>query len=370
MKPGALPGLKPFSMLPKQCLFILLLLGCSLLTRGQVNIQAQLPGGGPLHQDQLWSLLLTNGRNEPQDVTLKLTLKDEETGDVVLSAATGWKSLRAGATMIAARDLQPIVYTYQTGECVNGLLPPGRYIACYQVVRRQSDASVPVGEECVRVGVEPISPPQLTYPENGAVLSSPYPQFTWLGPAPILRSQDLHYTILVCEVIPGQTPAEALQNNMPLLTRTGLSRPLEAYPSSAPKLDTGKVYAWQVLADSKGRGLAKTEIWTFEIQQNTGPVTEVDPGSFVTLRSDLTGTYGLKEPVVHIKYVSATSHYDTMLLILDEQGKPVAKAKRKISAGDNYIDVTLSRAIKKGMRYRVQLDDGNGHSSTLRFILH
>lgn len=58
----------------------------------------------------------------------------------------------------------------------------------------------------------------------------------------------LSYELLVTEVLQGQTPIEAIQYNTAIYSKGNINQAYESYASSFYKLDTGKLYAWQVIA--------------------------------------------------------------------------------------------------------------------------
>lgn len=60
-----------------------------LLLTAQVNISAQLPTAGMVQKEQLWNLILINNKEDVLDVSIKLSLQDAITGQVVLSAQSG-----------------------------------------------------------------------------------------------------------------------------------------------------------------------------------------------------------------------------------------------------------------------------------------
>src|SRR6478736_755496 len=110
----------------------IILLGLGLLpflVNAQVTINAQLPPAGFVPKDQLWNLILVNNNADILDVNMQLDLQDATTGQVVLTAATGNLLLGKGVTVIAAKDIQPILYNYNVADMSRNYLPMGAYIA-------------------------------------------------------------------------------------------------------------------------------------------------------------------------------------------------------------------------------------------------
>ncbi|MEO7765907.1 MAG: hypothetical protein ABIS01_00730, partial [Ferruginibacter sp.] len=165
------------------CAIILFCMGLPFVLWPQVIITVQLPAGGLVQKEQLWNLSLVNN-NEPLDVNIKLTLQDAFTGQEVLSAFSGNITLNKGIKILSNTGVQPVVYNYPTGFS-GSFLPVGTYNACYQVNSMRSDLREPVSNGCMRLTVDPLSPPLLSFPGDKSKLNTPYPMFAWMPPAPV-----------------------------------------------------------------------------------------------------------------------------------------------------------------------------------------
>ncbi|RZK24806.1 MAG: hypothetical protein EOO43_07170, partial [Flavobacterium sp.] len=228
----------------------------------QVNINVQMPHAGMVQKERLWDVVLVNNNNTVLDVTLQLNLQNASTGQVVLSATTGNILLGKGAKIVKSNQLQPINYTYNLPDFSRNFLPMGAYLACYTVIDAGARKEVPIAEDCIRFNIDPLSPPLLISPTDKSLLETPYPHFTWMPPAPFDMFTTLTYDLLVTEVLQGQSASEAIQYNSPIYSRSNLTQAYESYANSFTKLDTGKIYAWQIIANNGLNYAAKTEIWT------------------------------------------------------------------------------------------------------------
>ncbi|TRZ72023.1 MAG: hypothetical protein D4R97_06240 [Bacteroidetes bacterium] len=85
------------------------------------------------------------------------------------------------------------------------------------------------------------------------------PSFKW---QPKTELRNATYSLNIVEQLDGQNPMEALTNNKPLWTVTGIKELYTRYPFGKPALDSNKTYVWTVEATgqdgkTKGKGGAK-----------------------------------------------------------------------------------------------------------------
>jgi hypothetical protein len=169
----------------------------------------------------------------------------------------------------------------------SGTLPPGAYQLCLDIVPPPPSADMAVHlmmiHRCAsftlaapRIMATPpmtvkLPPPHLITPALRSELLLQNPTFQW---TPVV-SRDYPrptYVLRIAEVLPGQTPEQA--GGRPLLDRELIGRTTFPYPASAPKLEPGRTYAWQVQALEMPRGEAggvkplgmnqgRSEVYTF-----------------------------------------------------------------------------------------------------------
>lgn len=339
-----------------------------LVLQAQVTINAQLPQAGLVEKNQLWYLILVNSKDDVLNVNIKMNLQDAINGQIVMSANSGNLLIGKGIKIITARDVQPITYNYNLSDFSRSYLPMGSYIACYQVYQSGPKGDEPLGDECIRINIEPLSPPLLNSPTDKSEVQSPYPQFSWMPPTPFDMFSDLNYEVLVTELLAGQSATEAIQYNTPVYTKTNIFQPYESYPSSFSALDTGKIYAWQVIAKNGLNYAAKTEVWTFKLAQ---PESLVEPlqGSYALL-DDLTGTYFVTGDTLHVKYISRTSQDTTAIIFTDEQGSVIKEVLQEIRPGDNYLNLGIGSGFQSGSVYKINITDSANRRQTLRFSIN
>lgn len=354
-------------MIKKFVLSILSIL--PVLVQGQVTINAQLPPAGLVKGDQLWYLVLSNSKDEIKEVNIKMSLQDAVSGQIVLSANSGSFLLGKGIKIITARDVQPIAYNYTNPEFSRSYLPMGSYISCYQVYHNGQKGEEPLGDDCIRINIDPLSPPLLNTPSDKSDVETPYPQFTWLPPAPMDMFSNLNYELFVTEVLPGQSSAEAIEQNSPVYTNANIFQTYESYPSSFSQLDTDKVYAWQVIAKNGLNYAAKTEIWTFKIKKANVKKEPVF-ANYILLSNEMAGIYPVAKNELHIKFVSNFISHDAVITISDvETGRVIKNKSQKINPGDNYFDLEIGRDFQTERVYKIIITDLSQKQHSLRFSI-
>lgn len=354
--------------------FILIGLGLMpLILKAQLVLNAQLPAAGFVQKDQLWNLVLVNNSTDILDVTIQMNLQDAATGQVVLSAVTGNLLAGKGVKNITAKDLQPILYNYNLPELSANYLPMGSYIACYQATSNLRK-DVPVAQECIRFNIDPLSPPLLSSPADKATIESPYPQFTWMPPSPYNMFTNLSYDLLVTEVTEGQSATEAIQYNTPIYSKSDLAQPYESYASSFTKLDTGKIYAWQVVAKNGLSYAAKTEVWTFKIAPPSFVKMIIEQTPFIKMKQDNPEKGIAPNGILKISYTNET--IDTSVIIhlveLNDRSKKEITISVPVKRGENLIQKDVQKALnaKEGVLYEGYIISSRNERWRILFEVH
>jgi hypothetical protein len=159
-------------------------------------------------------------------------------------------------------------------ESRTGTYPSGNYQVCIwlECVSKDcggagQDAVTMEQMKCAPVHVENPTPLLLATPNDDAEIEETRPMFTWIPPSPVAGSASLNYTMMLVEIMEGQTKSDALALNRPLIEMEGLQQPVLMYPSDLDALEPGKSYAWQVRAYVGKTEIAKSEQWKFKIKK-------------------------------------------------------------------------------------------------------
>ena len=359
-------------------LFGLLLSGVMYTSQAQVSMTLQVPPAGVLVKNQLWNMVLVNSGNASLLVQVNLVLLDVQTNQPVITATSAPFSLNKGARQLQVRDLSPIQYSYSIPAArvdmdPNGMLPAGRYQACYTVVNAQK-GSITLVENCIPVNVDPLSPPLLNTPGNEEKLITPYPQFTWLPPTPVGLFNDLGYAMVLVEVFPGQAKADAIQQNVPLNASVYTKDLFWNYPASTRSLDTGKVYAWRIVALNNHKPVALSDIWTFRVTNNKPALDIEKPTPFVEVKRTQDAVIASAGNVLRITYDNAAADSTVKYTItsIEEAGNPVVQeGSLDVQYGQNQLQVPLrnNRKIQSNKVYLFRFTSSRNESWTVKFTV-
>jgi hypothetical protein len=357
----------------KKTVLLLSIVLLSVAARAQINLTLQVPPFGVLMKNQLWNMTLINTRSVAVPVQLTMTMVDEKTNQPVLSASVPTIILNRGARQIQAKDLNPIVYTYESATVTdrnpNGLLPIGQFRVCY-TVSRGADAGSPI-EACIELAVDPLSPPLLNTPADEAQIYTASPQFTWLPPSPANMFGDLSYDLVLVEVLPGQAKADAIEQNVPVYSGGLMRRPFLNYATSYTALDTGRLYAWRIVALNAGQPAAMSDIWTFKVV--TPPIPPVVPNysAFVELRRGLDASLTTAGKSLNVTFDNAASDSVVRYTIsaIQQAGNPVVQqGTLAIRRGRNWLSIPLTKgAYSSEKLYLFQFINSRNESWNIKF---
>lgn len=225
--------------------------------------------------------VLTLVLNTPGAVGAQFKIKTEiktTDGTVIASAdlakTTVFTGNTSGTVILFANDVVPLEYMLFTGKYKTSLqrtgkLPADNYILCVQPVNPVD--YVPVGEvKCKNFYLATTQLPILMKPYNEEVLEAKKAQtaiiFRWTPVVPRQQSP-VTYRLQVFEVLPTQSPVQALRSNQPLLDKEILA---------------ATQYIWQPqlsfnTESSDDTNKAMRFIWTIQsLDKDKRPVTQTD----------------------------------------------------------------------------------------------
>ena len=350
-----------------------LLLGLSL--RAQISMTVQVPPTGVLMKNQLWNMMLVNAGSNPVTVRIQLILSDEKNNQPVMTATTAPIVLSRGARQLQVKDIGPIQYdfsgpSFHADQDPNGLLPVGSFQACYTVALAEKGGA-PRVENCIQVNVDPLSPPLLNTPADEGSLYTPYPQFTWLPPTPIGLFSDLSYDLIVVEVLPGQAKADAIQQNIPVYSAGFVKNLYSNYPASYTALDTGRLYAWRIVALNNSQPAAMSDVWTFRVTRPDKPGSRKSEEPYIELKRGLDPSVASIGAALKFTYdnVPADSVINYTITSMEEPGNPVVqKGRINLNRGRNFLDLALAGRYADRKAYQFGFINGRNEAWTVKFI--
>jgi hypothetical protein len=357
----------------RKSLWLILLL-LSFRTAAQVSMTPQLPPAGVILKAQLWNMVLVSASDAPVNVRITLHLKDLGTNQPLLTGITKQLTLHKGARQLQAGDVVPVQYEYLsavTDRSENGLLSPGKYLACYSLWIVGDKTDIQPAEECIPFVIEPVSPPLLNMPANHSVLETKLPQFSWIPPAPITMFSDLNYEMILTEVHNGQAPEEAIQQNIAVYRAPRLRTIFATYPSAAVALDTARTYAWSVIARNGPHFAAQTETWTFRI---AGPAKLLNStgGAYAALKKELDGSLLSFTDELRLSYRNETGDSSVAyeVLALEDNNNIVYTGTLALQPGSNQLDVAVNKRklLHDGKTYLFRLRNTREEYWQLKFM--
>ena len=367
-------------MMKKQCkkrLFAIIVIACTgVVANAQILITPQIPPTGLIKKDQLWNVLLVNNNDAPADVQLQVAMLNLKTGEKILTGTSRLFTLVKGARQLQQGDVNPVQYNYSSSDALtdrnsNGLLPVGSYQLCYTLIEQSGKNGLPALEECLPAEIAPLSPPQLNTPANADTLSTVYPTFQWIPPAPLNMFSDLNYEIILTELNKGQQAADAVQKNTPLYRQNFIKNMFLVYPSSAKPLEAGKTYAWQVIVKNGNSYTEKTESWSFTVLA-AAQMQGIRASGFPRLQQGTGAQYYIFED--QLKFAYSNSSSDTLVTAsFYEEGRPssppVFKKSISVIPGENLLqeDILKKRVFREDELYRLEITDTKGNRSAILF---
>lgn len=357
----------------RSILYAVILCTAPLFCYAQVNISALLPASGFVQKEQLWNVVLVNNGNEPLDVNIKMSVLFRSSGETILTASTGNFLLTKGVRTIRANEIQPILYNYSSTSSFSNYLPLGQYIVCYQVYDNGSRKDVPIADECIRMEVKPLTPPMLSFPEDKAVLQSLYPRFSWIPPSPIMEIGTIKYSFKLVELLKGDSPAEAIQNNIPVYFQSEIPQASLSLPPSFSELKRDKTYAWQVIVtDAKGYTDA-TEIWTFNVAKEDSIENIIASAPYIKLNKSTNELSFAQQGFLKVEidniYGDSVGSFIVRDINKPKGNNLIAEFKLKLVNGHNFLkyQINPTSKLKPKHIYELQYINSLGESFFLKF---
>ena len=357
----------------------------TVCAHAQLSLTLQVPPTGVLLKPQLWNMVIVNSGTSDKMVIINMTLSDAATGQPVMTGTGNIITLTPGANQVTSQTVAPIQYDYLspdiTDQNPDGYLPAGNYIVCFAIDDPGGRGPATIVEECSPVTVEPLSPPVLNTPADDEVIETSLPQFTWIPPTPLQIFSNLNYDFILVEVGQNQNKAEAIQNNVPVYT-TNTTDPFLNYPASGNSLDTGKLYAWQVVAKNNNQYAAQSDVWGFRIssQALTGRPA-ISP--YAALKRNLDA--GMATTLDNFKAYYENDAEDTAavyhIFLLNIRGdttseenlyREVKSGTIKLVKGYNLIEIPFfnSNQLESGNIYLFQFINGRNEKWNLKVIYY
>lgn len=342
--------------------------------KAQVVIVPEVQADGVVMKQQLWTCLIQNASASTLQAVLVVTISDRLNSQVLSETSSALLQIPQGLKRFSFQEQSPMIFGvsslgFAADRPMNQPLPVGEYQVCYRLVDQGAKKQI-LATECIRVVSEPLSPPQLIQPENGTTVVDARPAFSWTPPAPIQQFNTLEYEMRLVVVFNGQSPAEALQRNIPVVSTFHASNAM-AFPSSYSNLEQGKTYAWQVQALDAGRSGGFSEVWTFSIMPDS-VVQRIESAPYVMI-----GEKQTSPAIIHQRFVKLAYNHRGPEQLVTLRVRPVSgsrkrvgfETKQRIIPGQNFFQLNLNGKMKldEGEVYELELVDQSKQVKRLQF---
>jgi hypothetical protein len=207
--------------------------------------------------------------------------------------------------------------------------------------------------------IKSMLPPQLSYPANESVIDIQYPVLIWIPPRPI-SGMMVMYSLRLVEILKGQTLAEALLQNPPLINMSGLSNTFLNYPMDATPLRVDGHYAWQVAASYQGQSLGVTDMWSFSVKNNNDK--KEDDIQYPVASKVSKERFYVTHGIFHFVY-NNSAHENTLTYTIKSMDKSIETISGlpviKLNPGMNKLQVDLQKSgkLKNGTYYYLEIKD-------------
>lgn len=282
-------------------------------------------------------------------------------GQLIVEFKTNSAMVNPGVNMfnpmnLGIREQQYFNQDISEIETKTGNYPSGNYTICIWsscVVPDCNGAGQYAGSietpVCAQIHIENPTPLLLAYPENESEIDEQRPLYTWIPPAPVAGSTSLNYTMTLVEILEGQSKADALALNRPLIEMQGIGNPLLMHPLDIDELEKGKTYAWQVEAFVGRTSIAKSEQWKFKIKKDTLDLKKITKDqSYVEIAAQSGTSLFYAIGNLKLRHVVRLESGIISFTIKDKTGKIIKTNLNtlQINPGDNRFALDLEKEMK------------------------
>lgn len=251
----------------KKLQVVLLLLGVVFLAQGQFTVVVGPAAGGAYGINELALTSFINSGTSLSTCYATIDCEADATGKV-FELRTKNFMLQQGSTALAYQQIiSSDVIAASTEYYIfnqTGKLPVGKYTICVSLHQMGNSNVLATG--CIQVTTIADGNLLLTTPYDGEVLNAFLPAFGW-SMTNFSDDYNVTFNIKICELKDGQSYADAIQYNPPLITEIGFRQTFYNYPAAAPQLKEDSRYVWQVEALVNNVPRYLSEVWMFRFKK-------------------------------------------------------------------------------------------------------
>jgi hypothetical protein len=354
----------------KICWIIIFIFGGNL-SFGQVIVKIIPPVKTVLNINDILNFYTINSGSAQNQIIITGEISDK--GNKLLAAIkSAPMNLKSGISYFYSSSLNVTSTLYYDNNFRNqvdamGDLPNAQYQLCIKLIFVSTQQ---LAADCEIIGGGSI-PPRLIAPSDKDNVDSSFVNFSWLPPEPSNGMENIVYHIKLTEILPGQSPEEALHYN-PIWFKATMTNNNYLYPQDAPLLKTTSRYAWQVDAWKNDLFLGESQIYDFGFRKlNRKEIPKIVSPCFAIIKPRIDAGYysALRKVYFSLEHVTCSHNFKVMLT--DNQGKDITPngiAIKKESGSKNYsIDLSSFKQFINENMYTLTIHSTEGETYMLKF---
>lgn len=234
-------------------------------SQGDVIVRLKQPPPYKINLEDMWKLTTTNNSGTSYSGYFKGIITKAGFG-VVVEGTTAAMNIPPGTKIVSPREVEPVDVDEKADNIKNvlkttGTLPNGSYEIC--ITLYDNATNLPLGNTCIVQEVLSVSQSELISPQNGELVTTHLPAFSWTPPRPLRSTANVTYMISVVEVMSIQSGTDAMESNPEFHQMQGLRSTVYQYPPSSKQLKPGRKYAWQVSCYIENFLISKSDVQEF-----------------------------------------------------------------------------------------------------------
>jgi hypothetical protein len=169
-----------------------------------------------------------------------------------------------------------------------------------------------------------------------------------------------------------QSPQEALQRNIPIMTTSSANNSV-LYPPSFTNLEQGKTYVWQVAAQDAGRFAGKSEVWSFTVMPDS-VVKIISMAPYVRVSRQSSEATILHHGILKMEYFNSLPDSTVNVAVYkisqgSSRGRQAISFQLKINAGQNFLEYDINKKMRldESAAYEVTLTNSKNEKWQMKF---
>jgi len=321
---------------------------------------------GIFSSNDIFDFSINNFSGHTTDCKLEIKMVESKTHLPIIQLLNNSLELEKGINLFNSSNFSVNYFPNDLSSAfrIGQPLQSGRFEICItltilQIVEKQI-------KECAELNFSEDFFIHLLVPDDKEEIESLNPLLQWYSSS---NDPSIKYRLVLAPLAPFRQPEEAIGHNLKFL-QLEIADMQFLYPLTAPDLEFGKYYAWQVYALKDNVVLGMSEAWTFIPIKRKETSNEKSDCYRIIVRNLNNGNY-LYGDVMKFAYQNATLEEKLNYSIQDlTSGTVITNPPVLVlKPGLNKIDLELKKlkGIKEGHDYLVQIRNRNNEIYKLTF---